>query len=97
MEVEAACEAFRTGEADPGELHRVAVQHLHARLRQDLRDLHLLAGFVVVVAQHADHRHPRPDQFAGQHVRLLREAVIGQVTAQRDDVRLLAGSREELT
>ena len=49
-----------------------------------------------MIAEHADYRHAGTRKLPRQDVRLLWQAVIGQVAAQRDHVRVVARSREEL-
>ena len=70
----------------------VAVEHPDAGLAQDLPDLVLLAALEVVVAQHADHRDAhRAVDLARQALRLLGQAVVGQVAAEHQHVRVAAG------
>src|SRR5438270_9322014 len=52
MDVESACETLGPCKSDARQLDGIAVEHLHTRLAQDLRDLDLLAGLMVMVTQH---------------------------------------------
>ena len=52
----AAHEAFDAGKADAVDLDRLLVEHGHPGLVQDARNLFRLAAFVIVVAEHAEHR-----------------------------------------
>jgi len=84
---EPAGEAFDAGEADPVDLGRLAVEHRDADVAEDLADFVLAAGLVIVVAEHGDDGdlHGR-GELARQDARLVGKAVVGEVTAEHQDV-----------
>ncbi len=93
---EAAAEALDAGEADTRDLDRVAVEQVDAAITQHLADGVVLTRFVVVVAEHGHDRHvhalrQRPEKSLG----FLDPAVIGQVAADGEDVRLRGGAGEQ--
>src|SRR3954452_5634919 len=58
----AAHEALDPGKADALDLHRLLVEHRHARPVEDFADLLRAAAFVIVVAEDAEYRNrARPD------------------------------------
>jgi len=91
---EAARKALHAREADLRHFHRVSGQQRDARLGEDLRHLIGLAGFVVVVAQHAEHRHAYHAELLGEHMGLFRRSIVGQIPAQEQDVGRLVNLAE---
>ena len=53
---EAAAESFCAGEADTVNLVGIAIEHRHAGIGHEFRDFVLLAGLIVMIAQHGDGR-----------------------------------------
>jgi len=65
-------------------LHVVAVDRLSDSSTASCANrLVLLAGLEVVVAEDRDRRHLRGGELAHEHVRLLRQAVVGEAPARR--------------
>ncbi len=92
---EAAREALHPGKAHSLNLDRVAVEHLHPGLTQDLADLRDLPGLVVVIPEDGDDWNADRGERARQLPCLVRLAPIGQVAAQCEDVRRLGHLREQ--
>ena len=80
---------FTPAKPTPLHLAGVAVEHRHAGRFEDVAHLVLFARLEIVVAQHADHRDVDRAQLPRQDLRLLGQAVIGQVAAQQQHVRRL--------
>ena len=60
---------------------------------KDLADLLGLAAFVIVVAEHAEHRDRAGADVLGEDLRFARLAEIGEVAAQHEDVGRVARFR----
>jgi len=89
-------EPLHAGKPDAFNLRRLAVEHDDAGVLQDPRDVGLLVGFVVVVAEDGDDRDfDRGLQFLDERARLFGEAVVGEITAERENIGGLADLREE--
>ncbi len=84
---EAAAEALHTGDPDPLQLARVAVQHGEPRAVQNLTDLSRFTRLEVVVAENGRRRNPQRRQLAREHRRLFGQTVVGQIAGDHDDVR----------
>ena len=84
------------GEPDAGDFGGFAVEHRDAGVAKNLANLVLLAGFVVVVAKDGDDRNlDGRGQLARQDARLVRQTVVGEVTAQHQYVGVAGNMREE--
>jgi hypothetical protein len=93
---EATGETLDPGKPDPQNLGRAAVERYDAGIFHDAADFILLAGLVVMVAEHADDRnlHARR-QFLCECARFLGETVVGQIAADDQDVSRLGDAGEE--
>jgi hypothetical protein len=84
---EAAGETLYAGKADAVHFGRLPIEHGHATVDEDLADLLGLAPFVVMIAEDRDDRNlHRGGQLADQHPRLIGEAVISEVAAERQHI-----------
>jgi hypothetical protein len=93
---EAAGEAFRAGDPRSSHLIGLAVEHFDAGRREDFADFDVLAGFVVVIAEHADDGNvDHCGQLAHEDVGFLGKSVIREVAAQQEDVRLIVDGSEQ--
>ena len=91
---EAAAKAFDTGEADAHDFAGFTVEDFDARGFENVRDLGLVAGFEVVIAEDGDDGNfYRRGQLFGQHRRLIDVAVVGQVPGEEQDVGRLVDLR----
>src|SRR6266511_3357496 len=79
--------ALHTSKADAPNLTAIAIEHLNAGLGEDTLHLLGLSRLIVVVPQHRNdwNLQGRYDLLR-QNLRLLREAVIGEIAAQQEDV-----------
>src|SRR5437667_9924101 len=69
---EAATESFHAPESDAVDLDRIAIQHGHTGIGQDLGDLVLFARFEVMVSKNADGRYAQGSgDVLGQQARFL--------------------------
>src|SRR5262249_44535073 len=91
---ETAREALDAGEPDAADLDRVTVEHGDAAIHEGLLHLGRLVGLVVVVAEHGHHRHLGAGELAREALRLVHGAGVGQVAAEREDVRALGNLAE---
>jgi hypothetical protein len=92
---EAADETLGAGEADPVDHRRLLAEHEHAGRPHDPDHLVGAAEFIIVIAQHADHRDRAVAQILGQDLGFLYLAEIGEVAAQGQHVRFLRNLGEE--
>jgi hypothetical protein len=92
---EAPGEALDAGEAHALDLHAVSVEHAHAGLAENRAYLLGVTRLEVVVAEHAEHRHLDAAQLAGQHARLVGQAIVGEVAAEHEHVGALGGPGEQ--
>jgi hypothetical protein len=85
----AAGKPLGAGDAGALDLMRLAVEHFHTRLGEDPADLHMLARLVVVITEHSDYRNgDGSGQLSGQNMCFLRQAIVGEITAQQENIRL---------
>src|SRR5690606_14568572 len=83
---EAACAC----KANTIHLERLPVEHAHAGIFNDLSELLGLPALIVVVAKHGEHRNSNVRaKVVCQYARLLRRAVIRQVSAEQQYVGFL--------
>ena len=75
---------------------RLLVEHDHARAVKDLADLLRLAAFVIVIAEHAEHRDGAGLDVLGEDLRLAGLAEIGEVAAQQQHVGMARDFGEQL-
>ena len=90
--------APKAGDArDANALHlgRVAVEHGHTRLGEDMGDLRLLARFAIVVAENRHDRDPNCAQFAREDLGLFRQTVVGQIAREEQHIRCVANRCEQ--
>src|SRR5678815_1008202 len=87
---ESAAEAFYARKADALHLARVSVEHCDAGVGEDLPNLVGLPGFVVMIPEYRDTRNAkRRGDVAREHARLFRQAVVGQIATEHEDIRSL--------
>ena len=92
---EPATETLDAGDADALQLAGVTVENGQAGIGQNPAHLILLARLEIVIAEHGDGGNPERRQLAGQHRRLFRQAVVGEVAGDQQDVGRLRNSGEE--
>ena len=92
---ESAAEALHPCEADVLEHPAVAVEDLHAGVAEDLRDLFVLPRLVVVVSENGEHRHLHHGELFGENVRFFGKAVVGEITAEEEQIGASLELREE--
>ena len=86
---EAAAEPLDAGDADAVHLARVAVEHHDAGVGENLADLVGFARLDVVVAEDRHRRYGDASEFACEHPRFLRQAVVGEIAGNQQHVRRL--------
>ena len=84
---ESAAEAFDAGDADAAHFGRFAVEDGHAGVGEDLSDLVLMAGLMVVVAEDGDGRLVERRHFAREDAGLVRQTGIGQIAGEEQRIR----------
>ena len=92
---EAAAEPLHPGDADAQDLAGVAVEHDHPGVGEDLGHLGGLVGFEVVVAEDRGGRNAKRRQLSCEDLRLLGQAVVGQVSRQQDHISRFGDLREQ--
>src|SRR5690606_23675417 len=93
---EAAREALHAGKTDPVDLCRIAVEYRDTRILEDGLDLLLPVGLAIVIAQYRD----RGDLESVRHLarersRFVRQAEVGQIARDDEDVRGIRDLREQ--
>src|SRR6476646_1502423 len=83
-----AHEALHAGEADAANLDRLLVEDDHPAFAEDSRDFFGLAAFIVMIAEHAEHRDGGRANVLGQDFGFAGLAEIGEVAAQHEHVRI---------
>src|SRR6185503_16333028 len=94
---EAAPKPADSGKAYALDLDCLAVEHRDSSLFQNLAHQFRLARFEIVIAKHADHRHPDGTaQIDRQFFGFLRQTVVSQIAAQEQDVGLMRNVSEHI-
>jgi hypothetical protein len=93
---EAARETFDAGKAHAFDLRGFAVKHRHTGVDENLPDLVLLARLVIVIPEDCDDRNlDCGRELTGEDARFVRQAVIGEIAAQRQHIRAAADLGEK--
>ena len=78
------------------DLHRVAIQDVHAGVGQHPCDESVERRFEVVVAEHGDDRHARDAKLLGKQTDLVFGSHVGQVATEHEHVGFVAQPGERL-
>ena len=71
------------GEPDVVIIPRVAVEHVHADVRENPRNLPLFPCLEVVISEHGNDRDLHLRQVLGENARFVGEPVVGEVAPRR--------------
>src|SRR5262249_17417512 len=92
---EPTTKAANAGKADAAKLPRIAVQHVDADFREDVGNIRFLLGLEVVISEDGDNGNLRWREIFGEDARLVGEPVVGEISADGEDVRGFSDLREQ--
>ena len=87
---QASDKALRAGESNPIPLVGRTVKDFDTGRCHHLHQLYLPVAFVVVIAEHTDGRNTRADYHIEQRFHFIGLAIVGQVSGENENVRLIA-------